>query len=150
MDLKTEVAALAETVCRNHDLELIDLEVKGDKKQTVFRVSADPERGITLGECETVSRELMDRIDMDDRFPRNYRLDVSSPGLDRPLKTDLDFRKNTGQDVVAYVREESVKKQVTGQLIRFDADFIYLEDAAQGEKAIRRADLDTVKIKLKW
>jgi ribosome maturation factor RimP len=150
MDLKTRIETLADSVCRDLGLQLIDAEVKGDAKQTVFRIYADSEKGITLGECEAVSRALMDRIDIDDGYPRNYRLDVSSPGLDRPLVTDFDFRKNIGQEVAVYAHEESEKKQYTGRLIRYDEDFIYLEQAKQDDVSIRRDHIDQVKIKLKW
>lgn len=150
MGLKQQIVEIADRICREQNLHLIDVEVKGDANRTVFQIFADSITGITLGECERVSRLIMDEIDMDDAFPRNYRLDVSSPGLDRPLKTDFDFQKNVGYDLSVQVLEEDEKKTYTGQLLRSDADFIYLTDKKGGEKAIRRKDIDRAKVKLKW
>jgi ribosome maturation factor RimP len=60
---------------------------------------ADQPGGITLDVCAQVSRELSRMLDADDPIPGRYMLEVTSPGLDRPLKTETDFRKNTGKDV---------------------------------------------------
>ena len=64
MELKERIYQMAEAVCKEQNLHLIEVETKFSKQQVFFRVYADSESGITLGECESVSRKLMDMIDM--------------------------------------------------------------------------------------
>jgi ribosome maturation factor RimP len=148
--LREKIKSLAERICRDQGLQLIDVEVKGDAGRVIFQIYADSLKGITLGECEQMSRLLMDEIDMNDDVPQNYRLDVSSPGLDRPLESDFDFQKNIGYDLSVQTVEEENNKTYTGQLLRFDTDFIYLDDPKTGEHTIPRAEIRQARIKLKW
>jgi ribosome maturation factor RimP len=150
MELKDRVIQIAESVCKERNIHLVEVQTKFSKQQVLFRVYVDTESGITLGECEKVSRKLLDLIDMDENFPRNYRLDVSSPGLDRPLKTDFDFKKNINQMINAVVLDGAKKKQYSGRLVHFDGDFIYLQPDKGDEFALPRETLEHVKIKLKW
>ncbi len=74
-------------------LELVDIEYRREGRGWVLRLYIDKEGGVTLEDCSRVSRQVGDLIDIDDLIPNEYCLEVSSPGLDRPLKKEQDFIK---------------------------------------------------------
>jgi ribosome maturation factor RimP len=76
--------------------EVVLLEIKG-KGRTIVRVYVDQPGGVTLDDCERFSRNLGALLDVEDPLPRSYTLEVSSPGLDRPLRNIKDFQKNSGK-----------------------------------------------------
>jgi ribosome maturation factor RimP len=97
-DLEERVRSLAEPVLTRHGAELVDVQVKRGRTQLV-RVVADQPGGISLETCAQVSKELSRMLDVDDPIEGRYTLEVTSPGLDRPLRTEADFRKNAGRKV---------------------------------------------------
>lgn len=111
--------------------ELVDIEYKtqyGEKHLTVFIANED---GITLADCERVSNALdsaLDELDPTDSAP--YCLDISSPGLDRPFKTQRDFERNYGEpvEVKLYAPYPGTKnKQLVGTLVSRDGESLVLE-----------------------
>lgn len=115
-ELEQELAAVATT----HGCELLQLEFKGG----VLRLFLDrPDGGVTLGDCEAVSREASAVLDSFDFGDRRYTLEVSSPGLDRQLYGPRDFERFTGRLVkVSYrVAETGAKRTLVGKLTAFRA-----------------------------
>lgn len=141
---------ITEELCAGMQLQLIDLEVKGDKNKPLYQVFADSEKGITLGECGKLSRLIQDEIDIDEDFPQIYRLDVSSPGLDKPLIEDFQFHRAIGKDITFVIREEKPKKQIVGKLKSFDKGILVLKDKKGNEECFSRSDIGEVKVKLQW
>jgi ribosome maturation factor RimP len=91
-------------------LSLVDIGYQREQAGWVLRVLIDREQGISLTDCARVSREFGQLLDMEDFIPSSYRLEVSSPGLDRPLKKEADFIKYTGRRV-----RIKTKDQITGR-----------------------------------
>ncbi|MCB0282414.1 MAG: ribosome maturation factor RimP [Calditrichae bacterium] len=150
MNREDQLNKIVSDRCLEMGLYLVDLEIKGDKNNPLFLVFADKEDGITLGECEKLSRAIQDEIDFNDDFPVKYRLDVSSPGLDRPLKEDFQFKKNINKNLdVKISHEDSVKKMV-GTLKSFDSDTLSLEDSKGHGFIVQRKDILEAKVKLQW
>ncbi|NOG43732.1 MAG: hypothetical protein HND50_00765 [Calditrichaeota bacterium] len=139
---------ITEGLCSDLHLHLIDLEVKGDKSKPLYQVFADSEKGITLGECEQLSRLIQDEIDIDDDFPLKYRLDVSSPGLDKPLVEDFQFDRCIGKNIT-FTFEES-KNNVIGKLKSFNEKMLIIENKKGIEQQYSRSKIGEVKIKLQW
>jgi ribosome maturation factor RimP len=79
------------------DVEFVDLEYKREGRQMVLRLFIDKEGGVTLDDCTAVSKELSAVLDAEDLITERYTLEVSSPGLNRPLKTSADYEKNLGK-----------------------------------------------------
>lgn len=107
MDRNVEevVRALAVQVADEDGYELVELSLHGRGKRTLLRVFIDKEGGITLHDCEVFSRRLESMLDVEDPIAGPYTLEVSSPGLDRPLKNLKDFGKNVGKLVRIVTRE---------------------------------------------
>ena len=104
MDALDQIRAIAERVATANGLELFDLQLTRESQGWVVRVTIDrpgpaatPEDSVGIEDCATVSRELSTILDVDDPLDREYTLEVTSPGLDRPLRHDADFRRFAGR-----------------------------------------------------
>ncbi len=89
---------LLEPIVADLGYELLCLELAGEGRNRCLRIYIDQPEGIGLEDCETVSHEVSAALDVDDPISGNYRLEVSSPGLDRPLTKESHFRQFTGQE----------------------------------------------------
>ena len=124
--LTVQIKELVLPLLNRHDVELIDVELKGSSGSQVLRIYADVEGGITLDLCEQLSREISDLLDMKNIINGKYRLEVSSPGTDRPLKTANDFLRNRGRMVSIAMDEssplEGTIKDVVGEKVILETD----------------------------
>jgi len=94
--LKDRVSALAKQIADEHGVDIFDIEIYGRGK-VMLRVIIDKEGGVTLDDCARFSRSLGALLDVEDPLPGSYTLEISSPGLDRPLRNMKDFKKNSGK-----------------------------------------------------
>jgi ribosome maturation factor RimP len=97
--------AILEPLLEAEGLSLVDLSFKGEPGGWVLRVLIDKKQGVTLDDCARVSREFGQLLDVENIIPTSYRLEVSSPGLDRPLKKEVDFITYTGRRVRIKTRD---------------------------------------------
>ena len=97
--LQSRVVALAEHVAAALGMEVILVEIKGGGGRSVIRTFIDQPAGISLGDCERFSKRLSVVLDVEDWIPFSYVLEVSSPGLDRPLVKEGDFQRFAGKTV---------------------------------------------------
>lgn len=106
--IRDELFQLAEPVCEDAGYELVDLRYVREQSGWVVRAFIDHPDGITFTDCERVSRELSAVFDVEDPIPNAYNLEVSSPGVDRPLRTATHFRRfvgHTARVVLAEARD---------------------------------------------
>jgi len=138
-ELATEIAAAS-------GLELVDVEYVKEPSGYYLRVFIDKETGVTLDDCQLVSEALSDRLDEIDPIPGSYSLEVSSPGLDRPLKKRSDYERFCGRTVkLRTFAPIDGRKNWKGALLGLDGDDVRVE--VDGEeyvvplKMIARANL---------
>lgn len=149
MQITEKMKTLVEPLCREMELRLVEVQVQGSQRNLEINVFADSENGITLRQCTKLARMIQDELDMDDAYRMKYRLNVSSPGLDRPLSEDWEFQKNLGRMLTVRYTEEEAVKEITGKLTGWNADTIEIE--MNGENVtILRAGITRAKIKLQW
>ena len=91
IELKKTLFALLEPIVKDYGAEVVDLELKGSLNSQILRLLVYKESGITVDLCGAISREASDLLDIEEPISGRYRLEVTSPGLDRPLRTDRDF-----------------------------------------------------------
>jgi len=116
-DVRESVRAVARRVTEGRRFELVDVEVKGGGERRLVRVYVDKEGGIGLAELQSVSEEMSAILDVEDPIAGSYTLEVSSPGLDRPLRTESDFRRAVGHLVNVESREPiDGRRRFTGRL----------------------------------
>ncbi len=113
MSQQETLFALARPVVEKEGLELVDLEYKKEGKRWMLRVFIDGPEGISHDECVRVTRALEPVLEEEDPIPHGFVLEVSSPGLDRPLKRDRDFERARGKKVEIKTFAPLVNKQKT-------------------------------------
>jgi len=104
------------------------------------------EAGTSVEVCEAISREVADLLDLEDPLPGRYRLEVTSPGLDRPLVTDGDFNRASGRRLRIILADGGT---LTGRLVTWDAQQVEL-DVAEGRAAVLRSDIARATIEVEF
>jgi ribosome maturation factor RimP len=102
---REEIIGLIEPVIESEGLELVELECLRMKTRWLVRIFIDREGGATLDDCASISHQAGDLLNVHDLPPGPYTLEVSTPGLDRPLTRDKDFEKYRGAKVRIRTRE---------------------------------------------
>lgn len=131
--------------------DLVDLVIRGHSPSRVLQFYVDREGGLTVSDCAYLNRKISDLLALEcEELPYgSYRLEVSSPGLDRPLCTSIDFRRNVGRDVVISYQSENTKKEKKGKIIEVKNDSVCLQ--VNGESlCIPIGSIVNAKINLKW
>ena len=108
--LEMKVAGIIEPVINALGIELFSIELSTERGRLILRVFIDKEGGVTIDDCEIVSREIGSVLDVEDPLQRAYTLEVSSPGLDRPLKRPEDYKRASGK-TARVVTHEPIDKQ---------------------------------------
>ena len=96
-EIQDQIKGTVETLVEAEGLELIDLEFRKEGRGWVLRIFMDKPGGVTLDDCTDMSRQLGDVLEVAELIPHSYTLEVSSPGLDRPLKNEKDFLRSVGK-----------------------------------------------------
>ena len=124
-----EVKDLAQAVTRRRSLRLWDVEMAGRPGQSVLRVFVDADDGVDLDTVAQVSEEISRGLDLKDPIPGRYTLEVSTPGLERTLKSDDHFRLSVGKAVVVKTTSPMVgnSNRIDGQIADADDDGVVLK-----------------------
>ena len=121
--IEATIEEIVQPIVDAKNFEIVDIEYVKEAGEYYLRVYLDKEGGISLSDCEVVSRELSEILDKKDPIKDNYFLEVSSPGLDRPLKKDKDFERYKGRDVeIKLYKPMNGSKQFEGELVGLTED----------------------------
>ncbi len=144
---ESRVLPYLEPIVAEHHLELVDLEFVKEGANWYLRVYIDKEGGVTIDDCEAVSRALEAKLDAADPIEQAYILEVSSPGLDRPLKKPEDFEKYKGEiiDVKLYKPQDG-SKQHQGRLLGLTDGVLSIEK--ENGEVVSFAQKDTAGVRL--
>ena len=115
--VQQEILKIAERVTSSAGLETVDVELRGGPRNGLIRIFIDRPEGVSLADCEEVSRQMGPILDVEDLMPGPYRLEVSSPGLDRKLVKPTDYERFAGKKARIKMRRPiDGRKQFTGRL----------------------------------
>ncbi len=131
----TEIKGLIQPIFNRSNVHLVDLQLRGQPNSQVLSVYVDTDTGITLEQIADISREIEGILDLENIIPGRYRLDVSSPGVDRPITDKWQFEKNVGRDLNVWYTENDKKLEKSGTLQRVETDGLIL-DSRNGEFSI--------------
>ena len=127
--------------------ELVDVEYVKEAGNWYLRGYIDKPGGITVNDCETVSRAFSDKLDENDFIEDSYIMEISSPGLDRPLKKDKDLERSIGESVdVRLFRAIDRQKEFTGILKAWDKDSVTLEFEDEATLVIERSNIALIRL----
>lgn len=149
-----DVARLTELIepeVKAEGFELVRVMMIGGKDDPTLQIMAErPETGqLTLQDCETLSRRVSDRLDEADPIEEHYRLEVSSPGIDRPLTRPKDYDDWKGHEARINLREKSEgRKQYSGPLIGRDGEAALIDVPNVGPTRVPFANIDSAKLLL--
>ncbi|MEW6570075.1 MAG: ribosome maturation factor RimP [Nitrospirota bacterium] len=108
-EIKEQVRKLAKEIAREQGFEIFDVGLTGEGR-LLLRVTIDKQEGVTLDDCERFSKSLGARLDVENLIPGSYTLEISSPGIDRPLRDLEDFEKNMGR-LARIITSEKIQNQ---------------------------------------
>lgn len=142
--------SLLEPTVEGLGYELVGVELTGAKSNRTLRVYIDTPAGIRLEDCEAVSHQLSALLDVEDPIPGAYSLEVSSPGLDRPIFKAADYERFSGERIKLRLHElYQGRRRMTGTLLGLEDDSVRVKEESEGvEYSIPLALIDRARLDL--
>ncbi len=138
---------LLEPILEANHFELVDVEYVKEGGSWYLRAYIDKPGGITVDDCEIVNRALGDLLDEHDFIEESYILEVSSPGLGRPLKKERDFARSLGEEVeIRTYRMVNKQKEFRGILKAYDKDTVTIETEEEEEQIFERENIALIRL----
>lgn len=140
--LARQLNELFQPLLESMGYELVGVEYKPGRREGLLRVYIDTETGVTLEDCERVSHQLSGLLDVEDPIRGQYRLEISSPGLDRPLFTPEHYQRFAGQQVRVRLTELwEGRRKLQGELLGYqDGRILVLEGEVEYAVPLDRID----------
>jgi ribosome maturation factor RimP len=143
----SRIEAVASPVLEAHGLTLVDLEWRREGRRWVLRFYVDKSGGVGIADCQRFSREMGDVLDVSGLISEPYDLEVSSPGLDRELKSDREFAWAVGKEVRCWVREPlEGRRELAGVLVAVTPEALTVAESGQAAHAVPRRLLDKARL----
>ena len=143
---ETRTEELITPILDRMNFELVDVEYVKEGSTWYLRAYIDKPGGIMVDDCEVVSRRLSDILDEKDYIEDSYILEVSSPGLGRPLKKEKDFKRSLGEEVeIRTYRMIDRKKEFTGILKDYDETTVTIEMEDETEKTFEKSEIALIR-----
>lgn len=140
------IEELALPLVEQEDMFLVDIEIKQQDMNVVWVYVDSAKGGVNLNVCSKISRELSFQVESEDIFPKSYRLNVSSPGLSRPLSDKRQYGKNKGRAVKVKYKQDGEYEKIEGILKDVTDDFVTIEDESGQAVTVEFDDLVETKI----
>lgn len=144
---ESQAEALLQPIVDRLGFELVDVEYVKEGSTWYLRAYVDKEGGITINDCEAVSRAFSEKLDEKDFIDEAYIMEVSSPGLGRPLKKENDFARSIGKEVeIRTFRPINHEKEFYGILTAYDADRVTVRAEDGEEQIFERKDIALIRL----
>lgn len=141
---KTE--ELLEPIVKENGFELVDVEYVKEGSNYYLRAYIDKPQGITVDDCEVVSRAFSQKLDEEDFIEEAYIMEVSSPGLGRPLKKEKDYKRSMGKELeIRTYRAVNREKEFYGILTAYDENSVTI-DCEGEEKTFQKSDIALIRL----
>ena len=136
-------------IVEGQGFELVDVEYVKEGGNWYLRAYIDKPGGITVDDCEVVSRAFSDILDEKDYIEDTYIFEVSSPGLGRPLKKEKDFARSIGEEVeIRTYRAIDRQKEFMGYLVAYDDDTVTIEYEDETTQVFERSNIALIRLAL--
>ncbi len=146
---ETRTEALLLPILDELNFEFVDVEYLKEGGENYLRVYIDKEGGVTVEDCAEVSRRMDERLDAEDFIEESYIFEVSSPGLDRPLRKERDFARSVGKEVeVKTYRAVDGKKEFRGVLAAYTEETVTIRTDEEKEQLLARKDIARIRLAL--
>ena len=143
-EAKTE--QLIQPLIDANNFELVDVEFVKEGSDWYLRVYIDKDGGITVDDCELISRAFNEILDREDYISEQYIFEVSSPGLMRPLKKEKDYKRSMGKELeIRTYRAINREKEFYGILKSYDENSVTIENE-DGEQTFQKSDIALIRL----
>ena len=143
MSLESDIKNLVESI----GLQFYDAVVVSENDETIYRISVTSPEGVSLDKCVEATHLISPLLDVTPPVSGAYRLEVSSPGIERKLKTLAHFQNSVGEKVAVTT---TAKDKYRGELLRVEGDTIVIDDELLGESAVAFTDVSKAKTYFEW
>ena len=134
-------------IMEENNYELVDVEYVKEAGTWYLRAYIDKEGGFTVDDCEMVSRRLSDWLDKEDFIDDSYILEVSSPGLGRPLKKEKDFKRSMGKELeIRTYRAIERNREFYGILTAYDDNSVTILEEDGTERVFQKSDIALIRL----
>ena len=149
-DYEKRAEELLMPIVEGFGFELVDVEYVKEAGNWYLRGYIDKSGGITVNDCEAVSRIFSDRLDENDFIEDSYIMEISSPGLDRPLKKEKDFVRSMGKLVeIRTYRPIEKQKEFCGVLSAYDENSVTIEEE-EGNRTFDKKDIALIRLAIEF
>ena len=144
---ETRTEELITPILDRMNFELVDVEYVKEGGTWYLRAYIDKEGGITVNDCEAVAREMNEILDREDFVEDSYVFEVSSPGLDRPLKKEKDYIRSMGKEVeIRTYRAINREKEFYGILSAYDENTVTIKTEDGTEMTFEKSDIALIRL----
>ena len=148
--LVTQLQTLVEPILADHGMELVELTCHPQGRQQVVRLLVDKVGGVTIQQCARVNQSISRALESANLIEASYTIEVSSPGLDRPLASKRDFERAIGEDVVVdFSIGEGRSKELRGMLLAVQHEAVVLKTPS-GNMTVPFVEIRAAKKALRW
>lgn len=120
--LQEKIQNIVDEIVEKNGFLLVDFVLRGNKTNRIIEVFIDNKKGVSTDECAEISRLITDKLDEEDIIDSKYRLDVSSPGLDKPLKYLVQFERHIERKMSITYNTDDVSQSFEGKLLRIEGE----------------------------
>lgn len=150
-DIEKNVEELSIPIIEELGFEIVDIEFVKEGPNNYLRIFIDKPGGITIDDCQKASEIISAKLDEIDPIDSSYYLEVSSPGLDRPLKTNKDLDRNLGEDIeIKLYQGVNGKKSYIGKFLSFNNDCIVILDDDNSEVELSRKNIAKISLAIRF
>ena len=146
-----QIWTITQSVVSELGYELVDIELTGNRSQLAIRVYIEKSGGILLSDCVAVSRNLGERLDEKDVIEKSYRLEVSSPGIERPLRKIQDYERYVGHRVRIRLKgSRKGKRKIVGKLDEVAGNIVRIVSENEEKVSLSLADIAKANLDVDW
>jgi ribosome maturation factor RimP len=152
MKEKTEqiVRELVEPILETYDAFLVEIIARGERNTRIIEIFIDTEKGVDAKIIADINKEVNRRLTSENIIPGTYRVSVSSPGLDRPLRIIRQYKKNVGRELEVHYLFEGQLEKLAGTLVKADDSVFTLKLDENTTKDFNYNTIQKALIKLPW
>ena len=150
-EILAKVADLGRRIAEGAGFEMVHLDLERQRGGWFLRLTIDKPGGVSLADCQAISEQFGAELDLKDLIESSYTLEVSSPGLDRPLRTEADYARFTGRRVALSTFEPiQGRRHFVGLLKSFEAGTVTVVDEKNNEVAIPRQKISKARLEVEF
>ncbi len=141
--------ALLVEIVERHNAHVVDLVFRGERNSQVIELFVDSEGPLTTDQCAEISRDSLAMIEEAKALHNPFRLVVSSPGIQRPLKFPWQYRKHVGRDLILHCGTGAMAQTTSGKLVKVQDDTVVLETKGV-QKSVSFSEISEATVKAPW